>query len=312
LLLPIALVVIMASMLSAIVTCWHACPLILTQAGSLRIFAALAVCLGYCLANATAWVFVLRALGYRLDFCDGIGVWTGCEAFRWLPGSVWSLGARSVEAAKRGVPVLVTMATIAVELILAVLSRMVIIAVACLAYASTIRSLLLQIPWPSIAALAAALLAFALMTLFVVKGGIRARCRQRIRELYLAYCNARLRWTVLAGFLGYHVVIRVLHGLALSCVVAGIAPEASIPLGIIIAANAAAWLLGFCTVFAPGGLVVREAVLATVFAAWMSPAESLAIAITWRMLQVVSEAILFTSVWVRSQWCKQTEWITVP
>jgi len=68
-----------------------------------------------------------------------------------------------------------------------------------------------------------------------------------------------------------------------------VTPESNVPLLAVIGANAAAWLIGFFAIMAPGGLVVREGAMATLLVAWLPAEQAIAAAIIWRFLQIAVE-----------------------
>ena len=83
-----------------------------------------AIYIVYCLANAAGWAWILRALQHPVPFHQAIPLWIRTESFRWLPGSVWNFGARSLEATRWDVPKSVAAGSISVELAFAVLTRL--------------------------------------------------------------------------------------------------------------------------------------------------------------------------------------------
>ena len=61
------------------------------------------------------------------------------------------------------------------------------------------------------------------------------------------------------------------------------------PLPIVVAATSLAWVVGFLAIFAPGGLFVREGLLAICLAPWIPYGTGIGIAILARLLQIVAE-----------------------
>ncbi len=56
-----------------------------------------------------------------------------------------------------------------------------------------------------------------------------------------------------------------------------------------LAANSIAWLAGLFALFAPGGLVVREATIAVLLCGLMPPEQAVTVALAWRAVQVAAE-----------------------
>ncbi len=291
----LTLVLILWGMMSAVTPCLAAGSLPWAGVNRQPLVIAWALCLAYGLANAAAWTLIVRALGHPLPLAHGIRIWIRCEAFRWLPGSVWNFGARSWEAANHGVPMLTTVSSIAMDLSLSIASRLLILSIAATVYASELSSVIAGWRWQTVLGIAGMLVGIGIIGLPLLKRHFGSRLSKgRWREWYQALGSVRMRPSLLASFVSSYVTMRVLHGVGLWCVLVGIVPAVQLPLGLVVTVNVMAWLVGFFAFFAPGGLVVREAALATMLAAWMSPAEALTVAVTWRLLQIAGEATLFS------------------
>ncbi len=259
-----------------------------------------AVCYAlFCVANAYGWSLILRALRHAIPSGQAISLWLRCEALRWLPGSVWNFGARSVEAHNRGVPQLMGAASMTLELFYSILGRFLIVVIACALTASELRAVVVQVPLQHIA-ISAIGIGVVMLTMIVIvqrRGRLgQASQRSQLRDVTRVLATSRHLVSKLFVLQGYYVVVSLLQGYALVHIVRGIHPYCPASTLTLIAINSAAWLVGFFAIFAPGGLVVREAFLATVLAAWCSPVESISIAVIWRMLQITVEASILVCV----------------
>ncbi len=252
----------------------------------------------YCILNANAWLLVLKSLGYLIPAATGIPLWIRCESFRWLPGNVWNFGARSVETAQLGVPSSVGAVSMTCELGFSVISRLILAGYGGMLLADRLHTVLTQ--WSSHAGLVGLGCGVALLTL-----AIMVVVRNKNRAVKAHWDNLTSiaksvldgeRWKQNFRLLLYYVGIGCLHGLALKCLVVSLTGNHEVPLVGLISANAAAWLVGFFAIFAPGGLIVREAALATALSAWFSPTECLSIAISWRVVQTIVEFLLLACV----------------
>jgi uncharacterized membrane protein YbhN (UPF0104 family) len=126
------------------------------------------------------------------------------------------------------------------------------------------------------------------------RSAFRARWAQIKPSLRAVF--ERSRWRENTALLLYYLCIGLLHGVALKCLVLALIGSHDVSTMSLVVANAAAWLVGFFAIFAPGGLVVREAALATALTAWFTPAESVSIAVSWRIMQIIVELVLLTCV----------------
>jgi uncharacterized membrane protein YbhN (UPF0104 family) len=78
-----------------------------------------------------------------------------------------------------------------------------------------------------------------------------------------------------------------------------VSPSFHSPFVAVLSAMSIAWLCGFLAVFAPGGLMVREAAFAAMLLPWMAPTEALSVAVVARLAQFVAEAV--TTLWVLAE-----------
>jgi hypothetical protein len=88
----------------------------------------------------------------------------------------------------------------------------------------------------------------------------------------------------------------ILNGLALAPIVRDLPGGVLCPMGAMIGANAVAWIVGFLTPVAPGGLVVREACLASLLAPWLGLENAVTAALAWRLIQIAVEVCTFAVV----------------
>jgi hypothetical protein len=256
----------------------------------------------FCLANAGGWWLILVAWAQQVPARDAICLWIRCESLRWLPGSIWNFGARAVDVARREVPHAICGASMILELLFAVGSRVVLVFAAGLGSDPQGLSWLTQLFSSHGAVLAGGVgLLAAITAVMAIASGRRT---SQLWPQLAAACAAvpraprlRITWAVIAG---YYLATSVVQGLSFLCVVRGIHPDCAARSLALIVINSVAWLAGFFAVFAPGGLVVREACLAAALTKWCSPAESITIAVAWRVLQIVVEAIaLVIVVWIQ-------------
>lgn len=266
----------------------------------------------FCVANAWGWSLVLEALDHPLRPWEAICVWVRCESLRWLPGSIWNYGARAVEATQRGVPRLTCASSMMLELLFAVGSRLLIVSAVGTLWSEDLRPWWTTIRLDRTSSVACAGVVFTGITgLWIL---FRARVRHPIRPNPVApHLRGLLALLNGEGCAGgrlamvqcFYVATCLLHGFGFCCVVNCVHPHSAVPTAVLIGINAAAWLVGFFAVFAPGGLVVREAFLAAALAGWFSSAESIAIAVGWRILQIMVEAVVLIAVLTLERACAQ-------
>ncbi len=295
-LLTIAIVaVITTGMSAAFAACFQE---LATSPGPVRllpIVMSLALYLTYCLLNAFGWTLVLRLLQAPINVATGITLWLKCEACRWIPGSVWNLGARSVAVTRHQVPLGVGAASLVVELGYTLTSWSLLAGCATFFYRRPMREGLQHLP-PQAARFAPWLAAL------LVACGVLAllwRLRQpsdREADLRRALGVPRTHPFRALGVACYYIFINSLNGLALYCLVNAWSPQSTVPLLAVVGGNAIAWLIGFFVVIAPGGIVVREATLSVVLMNWLPVEQAVSIAVAWRVLQLAGEILLLLAI----------------
>ncbi len=261
-----------------------------------RLFLAFLLYFLYFLLNAYGWTLVLRILGAKLPSSRGIRIWITSEACRWLPGSIWSYGARATQAAECGISHLVSGASLLLELCLSLVGWATVAVSAAIIYRSELTTVARVVPLNihrgTIICGGSAFVVLLLACGWVGRRGrFQVRCMERLQTLSRLRPDARLTGTLLL----YYVPMCCLNGLALYQVVLAVSTESTAPIVGVMGANAAAWLIGFFAIFAPGGLVIREGALATLLAIWLPLEVALSIAVVWRMLQIVEELLLVSA-----------------
>ncbi|MFO0957694.1 MAG: lysylphosphatidylglycerol synthase domain-containing protein [Isosphaeraceae bacterium] len=269
----------------------------LTAASSIPAWAlatAFGLALVYRVINATGWSLALRILGHPTDVVSTARLWLASEACRWLPGSVWAYGSRTLLATQRGLKAQAVGASLGLELITTVAAWLVVMLIGgrCFWQRLLPNGLEGLNAWAILSLILA--LAAAAAAAFRLSPRLRRSIASKWGQLAsLLRCSFDPRW--LAATFLFFVAMAVFNGLALFILVQAL-PDRDCPLSAVIAANAAAWLAGFFALFAPGGLVVREACLAALLATWLGPELALALALAWRLVQILAEICCFVVV----------------
>ncbi len=247
----------------------------------------------YCGFNAFGWALILRSFGYPITAAAAVPLWIRCEALRWLPGSVWNFGARAVEVRKLGVPQSIAAASMTFELMFSVASKVLFAVWGGFLFANQLHAT------PRVDIVVGTVVGVALLMAIVLRNKLDLAGRQYAAiksACATAFTRKRLRDNL--SLFAYYLCTGLLQGIALKFLVVAITGNGNVSTMVLVSANAAAWLAGFFALFAPGGIVVREAALATALATWLPPAECVSIALCWRLLQTIIEVVLVTlTVW---------------
>ena len=252
---------------------------------------AFSFCLVHRVVNAHGWTMVVGALGFPLRTVQGARIWLASEACRWLPGSVWSYGSRGLLATKAGVSPVAAAVSLLWELILTVLAWGVVATVGILFWAGPVPQPIIKVyesivahPWST---------AFATLAVITVVVGLGSKAvGNRLTRLAAAGRNVGRLQTdgpALFGVLWFYIVMAAFNGLIFWQVVRATPGGERCPLSVVMAANSVAWLIGLFALFAPGGLVVREASISLLLSGWMPPEQAISVALAWRAVQIVAE-----------------------
>jgi len=273
---------------------WHA----LSRLDGRGVAAALVLVAVHRVVNAAGWGLVLGALGTPVRVIPAARLWLAAEACRWLPGSLWAFGSRAVLASTRGVPAATATTSVVVELAVTV-SAWIVVALAAGGWSVPPGALAAGIG--TLVTAAAATAAARLPTVRLLAARLAARVPLPERVARRAAALGALRFdrldpARLAGAVVFFAAMALVNGAILLVLVRSIGAGDRGPAVGVIAANAAAWLAGFFAIFAPGGLVVREACLTGLLAAWLPMDDALAVALVWRLVQILAELATFLAV----------------
>jgi uncharacterized membrane protein YbhN (UPF0104 family) len=221
-------------------------------------------------AYGLVWLYLLRRLGTRAPL-SWITLFFKSQLAKYLPGSVWQYAGRVGLAHNRGVPI-----------------------------QPALLSVVAEVAYSAIAAAITASLIFGSVTaagVFVVLAGLFASgraARGRIAALVVRASDSRSgrldRPSVLATLAAapatvvLYLVVWGLYGLAFWTTGRALfaIPASDIPR--YIGVFALAWLVGVVAFFAPGGIGVREAVIAALLAAPLGQANAIVLAATSRIV----------------------------
>ncbi len=270
-------------------------------------FAGFLVCMFYRIANAHGWWFVLRSLRVDLSIHDTVRIWLTSEACRWLPGSVWSYGSRAIQANRRGINASTAGASIVLELILTI-GACAVTAFSCLVrYRSAFASLKERFPaeFVAVVLLCGAVIAMVVLACWKI---LKPRLEKKIRSFadklrFLKTLRPDRRYVAMA--LLFFVAMTFVNGLAGYLLFYAVIPDCQVPLLAVVGASAAAWIVGFFAVIAPGGLVVREGAMAALLCTWVPLELAISAAVMWRAVQIVVELTCMGMLYVwPTGWCQ--------
>jgi len=235
---------------------WHAGPLLL---GSALVLLTLAVLI-------SAWTASLRWCAARIHGLDAAKVWFTANLARFLPGGVWQFASLAVMASRYGVTPAAATATVLLEQIVLLLTGLAVVA--------AFTPIVLHATWWR-AALAVALVLGAAILLLL------PRLTRRLPSLTLVWSQLRAKQLLLFALM--LTVPWLLYGLAFRLLALGLLEPVSGSWGFYIAAFTGSYLAGVIAVFAPAGLLVREAALISVLTPVLGGGDAVILAVASRV-----------------------------
>jgi glycosyltransferase 2 family protein len=242
---------------------WQIGPLLL---GSVIVVVTLVVFVG-------AWTASLRWCAERITTLSAAKVWFTANLARFLPGGVWQFASLAVMSTRYGMSAAAAAATVVLEQIVLLITGLVIVA----AFTPTV----LHAKWWQ-GALAAAIV-LAIVTLLAPRPGgrIGAWLGRHIPSLTRVWSQLNARQ--LALFFVVLTVPWLLYGTAFHLLAIGLLGHVEGSPGFYIAAFTGSYLAGVIAVFAPAGLLVREAALISVLTPVLGGGDAVILAIASRI-----------------------------
>lgn len=250
----------------------------------LRTAAASALVLATYALLVQSWRALVGGWGGRLAYWRGVRIWTVSNLARYVPGTLWSVGAMGVLAEGAGVPPAAAAGAAILNTLLNVAAGFVVLAVAG---GDSLGRLAPRVPHPRALGLALGLAgAVALPVCLPLVTALAARVLRRER-------SPALPWPTFVGAFVANVLAWISYGLAFGYFARAVLPAAGANWAGYVAVFTFSYLAGFLVLLAPGGLLVREGamVLALVSSGMASQADALLLAAAQRLWLTVLEVV---------------------
>ncbi len=240
-----------------------------------------------CITTATAlgaleWVWLVNALGARLDIIKGVRIHLLSNLTKYIPGFVWPYMGKAYLSTQTGVASSVAGASLIIDFA-AVIVGGAALALICL----PLSDLISWTPWARAGAELAILIGVGMSFVTANRWGV-ALTRQKAlsgkinfnlehvnwQHVFLACFAILLTWCILGmGFVLLHVAL----------------PSVQVDEARLIIALAAAMLIGQLIIFVPLGLGVREAIFVAILSPQISATTITIVAVFFRMLMMAGE-----------------------
>jgi hypothetical protein len=233
-----------------------------------------------CLLLAGGWVILLRHFsGRRLRLRLGTAIYGRSQLAKYLPTNLLHFAGRHVLGRRHGLGH-VSLALAAVYEVLGVLAASAVLAVAGMSIYGFDQAVLAV---PTV---------LGVLMAAVVGQGVVGAILQRRRGRKVSDWNGLLKATTGAG--ACYLVFFLAAGMILWLLTVGLGEAGSLPAAAqVIACFAVAWLAGFVTPGAPGGLGVREAVLAALLADRLGPSTAATAGLALRLVTTLGDVAFF-------------------
>ncbi len=236
--------------------------------------AAFAVWLAYALL-IIAWRTVLSGWQQHLPIGSAVRIWCVSNMGRYLPGKLWSVAGLAVLAQRKGVH---GWAAVASSLAMQALSLG--------TGAGVVIAFLPQAGSPAllVVAIAVAVASIVALTLKPMVGALARVARGKVQL-------QPLRVTAMLIGAGATLSAWVLYGMAFRLLALGIVPASAPSLPLAMGAFTGAYIVGLFSIFAPGGVGIRELMLVGFLAPTMGGGPALAVSIGSRLLWTFTEVV---------------------
>lgn len=253
------------------------------NANGLLLFAVFAGLVAYTWLNASVWSDVLAGLGEQPGRVRATRLWIRSEVMKWLPGGIWGYASRVVKAPEIGVERSVAGASLVAELLLTIAAWAVLALIGLIGSGSLLLGL---VEMPSTSALMIAVSGFllGLMAMVVLRRRLWHVIAARLAPLRDRSWKVSSLVRAFVTYLG----LCLFHAALLHVLVLAFLPETE-GLAFFATVDGMAWLIGFFAIGVPGGIGVREAGMAWLLGQVMPMPEAVAIAVSWRALQLAAE-----------------------
>jgi len=233
------------------------------------------------------WHRVMASLGSTSTFEDTARVWLYSNLARYLPGKMWYAVGRVVLSNDVGISPVVASLGVVLEIAFLLISHAL---VAVVGWPLWMSRALPTIPWfPSIAMTVGAV---ASAHPKVLSWGF-AQCRRFGGDRLVAQSDhdIQLHYRDTLQTLAIYVAEACMMGVAFYLLARALTPLPLSAIPSVTGIFALAWLIGFVSLFAPGGLGVREGVLAYLLSSMVAGPAAIAIAVLSRACLVASELL---------------------
>lgn len=228
-----------------------------------------------------AWRMILRGLGAPLAYRTAAPIWFLSNIVRYIPGNIWQFLGMAELAHEAGAPRLTTLTSI--------ILHQAISTAAGVAFAAAYFALFDDGEW--LRYLRPALLIAPLGLLLLQPRLLEGALNWLLRRLGRPAIRVSLTGRQIVLLVGRYLGVWTMMGLSFAALTRGLAPLDWPAAAYLVAAWAAAYVIGYLTLLTPAGLGVREGALVLFLLPIMPAGAAAVVAIVARLWMVVGEAL---------------------
>jgi len=226
------------------------------------------------------WRLILKHLKEKLNYKKTIKYWFLSQLGKYIPGKIWFVLGRIYYCKKEGISIKNSFASMTLETALNAFASLIIFLLSLLFWTEGKEQFLPLVILVPIA------LIFLHPKIFIglLNFGLKIIKKKPI--------NINIRYKDILFLTSLFCVFWIIQGFAFSLFVSVIYPIEISLYPILIGIFAVAWILGFISIFTPGGLGVREGVIAFLLSFYISPGIAIVIALAARLWVTLGEIIM--------------------
>lgn len=232
--------------------------------------------------NVLTWHLVTRSLGLKIPYRTNLKIWLISNTARYLPGGFWQYPSRIYLLSEQKVPKLKATAALLMEAFFNLLVGVLIVLTVLIFVPEFIK--FNYIIWILFLIIISPLLMYFL----------RKKIRQSLKIFrYLKISGRILFFVLITIFFQY-----VFAGFALFILLNSFSVASLSLMPVLVGIFTASWLLGYLTIFAPSGLGVQEASIATLLSFFIPFSMASLVAIVFRIVLILAEVICLVLVFI--------------
>lgn len=275
-------VLIFVFLLSRILSQWNEIAEQITRINPFDVILAILLAMPVYILNTLTWHFITKSLQLNLKYRINLRIWLISNTARYLPGGFWQYPSRIYLLNEQKVPKAKAAAALLLEgLFNLIVGSMVVLTVLLLL--------------PDLIKIDYLIWSLLLVILVPLLGYFfKEKIEQKVKILKSLHISGGLLFLIFMTILFQYFFA----GFALFMLFVSILPTSILMLPILVGIFTASWLLGYLTIFAPSGLGVQEASVATLLSFYTPFAIAGLVAIMLRIVLILAEVLCLAFVFL--------------